>query len=115
MPPATLLTGVGEHLAQGFPDPQRAVADREHRRGHPAAAATPQQISPRLGGFPIAVGQRDQLFAAIRANPDHHQQAEFLLLEAHLQMDAVDPQVHEIGAREVAVGKCSRLVLPPGD
>ncbi|MCU1694449.1 MAG: hypothetical protein JWR34_512 [Mycobacterium sp.] len=37
-----------EDHADRFPEPQCAVTDRQHRGGHPAAAAAPQQIGPRL-------------------------------------------------------------------
>ena len=119
MKPAPLLAGCREHLAHRLPEPQRPVADGQHRGGHPAAAATPQQISPRLGGLPIAVGQRDELLAAIGPHPDHHQQAEFLLLETDLEVDAVDPQVDVVGTRQIALPEGLGLVLPlrgqPGD
>ena len=37
--PASLRTGLGKHLAQRAPEPERAVADRQHRRPHAAAFA----------------------------------------------------------------------------
>ncbi len=103
-----------------FQNPQRAVTDGQHRRGHPTTtAAPPQQIRPRLGRLPVSVGQGDEFLAAIGAHADHHQQAELLLLEADLEVDAVDPQVDVIGAREVTLAESLRLVLPlagePGD
>ena len=101
--PAPLLTGRREHLAHRFPEPQGTVADGQHRGAHPAAAAVTQQIGPRLGGLPVAVGQRDELLAAVSTHPDHHQQAQLLLVEADLEVDAVDPQVHVVGARQVSV------------
>ena len=36
----------GNTSRKAFQKPQRPVTDREHRSGHPAAAARPQQISP---------------------------------------------------------------------
>jgi hypothetical protein len=84
------------------PGPRRRLpAPGRSSRG----AGSSQQIGPRLRGLAIAVGQRDQLFAAVGTDPDHHQQAQFLLLEPNLQVDAVDPQVDEVGAREVALLK----------
>ena len=81
VPPAALLSGIREHLPYGLPEAQGAVTDCEHRCGHAAAAAIAQQISPGLGRFPEAVGQPDELLAAISTDPDHHQQTEFLLLK----------------------------------
>ncbi len=98
MPPAALLSGIREHLTYRLPETQGTVADREHRCGHPAAAAIAQQISPGLGRFPEAVGKPDELLAAISTNPDHHQQTQFLLLKTHLEVDAIHPQVHVVGA-----------------
>jgi hypothetical protein len=73
VPPAALLSSIWEHLPHGLPEPQGAVADREHRCGHAAAAAIAQQISPRLGGFAVAVGQGHQFLSAISADPDQMQ------------------------------------------
>jgi len=67
-----------------FQNPSAPSPTASHRGGHAAAAAIAQQISPRLGGFAVTVGEGDQLFAAIGTYPDHHQQAQFLLFEAGL-------------------------------
>ena len=119
VPPAALLAGVGEHLPHGLPEPQRAVADREHRRPHAAAAAITQQIGPGFGGFPEAIGERDELLAAVGTDPDHHQQAQLLLVQTHLQVDPVDPQIHVVDLGQIPLGERAGLVLPlhsqPGD
>ena len=92
MEPAALLAGLREHLAQRTPEPERPVPGGQHRGAHAAAAAIAQQIGPRLGGFAVAVGERDQFPAAVGADPDHHQQAQLrLVAEAHVDMDAVGP------------------------
>jgi hypothetical protein len=91
--PAPLLAGSREHLAHRFPEPERAVPDGQDRGGQAAAAAIAQHIGPRLGRFPEPIGQGDELLAAISTHADHHQQAELLLLETDLEMNAVDPQV----------------------
>jgi hypothetical protein len=62
----------------------------------PAALAVAQQIGPRFGGLPIAVGQRDEFLAAIGAHPDQHQQAQLGLLEADVDMDSVSPDIHVV-------------------
>ena len=46
VPPTALLLGAGKDVADRLPEPQRPVADREHRGGHAAAFAVAQQISP---------------------------------------------------------------------
>ncbi len=73
--PVSLLPGGREHLAQRTPEPQRTVPDREHGSAHAASGAVAQQVRPRLGALAVAVGQRDQLLAAVRAHPDEHEQA----------------------------------------
>src|SRR3982075_3055355 len=50
-PPAPLLAGLGEYLADRGPEPQGTVADREHRRGHATALTAAEQIERRLGRF----------------------------------------------------------------
>src|ERR1700677_4938579 len=86
MEPAPLLAGIREHLTYCFPEAERTVADGQHGCGHPAAAAITQQIDPRLGRFPVPVGERDQFLAPVSTYPDHHQQTEFLLVQAHLAL-----------------------------
>jgi hypothetical protein len=93
MKPTALLPGAREHPPQRRPEPQRAITHRQHRGAHPAPLAVPQQISPGLGGLPVPVGQRHQFLAAVGADPDHHQQAQFLLVKAHVEVDPVDPQI----------------------
>jgi hypothetical protein len=81
----------GNTSRTAFQNPSAPSPDRQHRRGHAASAAIAQQISPRLCGFAVAVGQGDKFLAAISTHPDHHQQAQFLLFEAHFEVDPVDP------------------------
>jgi hypothetical protein len=101
-----------EDVAQRFPEAQRTVADREDRGAHAAAAAVAQQVGPRLVRLAEPVGQRDELFASVRAHPDHHQQAQFLLLQPNFQVNPVGPQVDVVHTREVAGGEGAGLVLP---
>jgi hypothetical protein len=110
--PAALGRGFGEHLAQRAPEPQRAVADREHRGAHPAALRVPEQVGPGLDRFPVAVGDRDQFLAAISAHPDEHQQAQLVLLQSHGHVDPVGPQVNEVDTGEIPGGEVALLGLP---
>jgi len=95
--PAPLLAGLGEHLADRGPEPQGTVADREHRRGHATALTAAEQIERRLGRFAVPVVKRDEFLGAVRADPDHHQQAHFVLLQPDLEVDPVDPAVDVVG------------------
>ncbi len=119
MPPAALLLGVGEHLAQRLPEPQRTVTDRQRRGAHPAALAVTQQVGPRLRALAEPVGDRDQLLGAIDADADHHQQAHLVLLQTDLEVDPVDPQVYVVAVLQRPRAERLRVVLPllgePGD
>jgi hypothetical protein len=72
---------------------------------HAAAAAVAQQVGPRLGRFAVAVGQGGEFFAAVSAYPDHHEQAESVLFEADVDVDAVSPQIHEVHLGQVPLGE----------
>jgi hypothetical protein len=110
--PATLLPGGREHLPQAAPEPERAVPDRENRCAHPASRAVTQQIRPRLDRLPIAISQGDELFAAVGAHPDQHQQAQLVLFEADVDVDAVGPEVDVVHARQIPLREGALLGLP---
>jgi hypothetical protein len=110
--PTTLFTGFGEHLTHRAPESERAVADREHRRGHAATLGIAQQVGPGFGRFAVAVGQGDEFLAAIGPHADHHQQAQFVLLQADVDVDAVGPQVHVVHLGQIALGVGALLGLP---
>jgi hypothetical protein len=88
--PASLFSGLGEHVADGGPKSERAVAHREHRGAHAAPFALPQQIGPRRLRLPVAVGDRHQLLGAVGPHPDDDQAAQAFLVEPHVKVDAVD-------------------------
>jgi hypothetical protein len=79
------------------PQPQRAVADHHHRRIHPAAAQIAQQLGPVVGRLAGAVGDRDQLFAAVGSDPDDDQAAQpTTLAQADGEVDPISPAVHVV-------------------
>src|ERR1035437_1101127 len=110
--PAALLPGLGEHLAQRSPESQCPVSRRQDRGAHAAAGGVAEQVSAGLGGLPVPVGQRDELLAAVGADADHDQQAQLVLLQADVDVDAVGPQVHVVGAGQVPGGERALLRLP---
>ncbi len=57
------------------------------------------------------VRQGDQFLLPISADPDHHQQTRFVLIEAHFEMDTVDPHVHVISVGQRPVPERCRFVL----
>jgi hypothetical protein len=71
-----------------------------------------QKISPRLGGFPVPVGQCHEFFAPVGTYADHHQQAEFVLLQADVDMDAVRPEIHVVHIRQIVLAERTLLGLP---
>jgi hypothetical protein len=63
--------------------------------------------------------ERDEFLAAVRAHAGHHQQAQFVLLQAHADVDVIGPQVHVVHPGEVAGGEGALLAFSgpgqPGD
>ena len=102
MHPAPLLARLGPHRADGRPEAQRAVADRDEGRPKSPPLEVAQHAAPTVGALPIAILDRDQLFRAVRPHANHHQRAEPILLEAHPEMHAIDPHVHVVRLRESA-------------
>jgi hypothetical protein len=113
--PTALRPGGREHLAQGGPEPQRAVPDREHRGAHPAPPGIAQQVRPRAGRLPLPVGEGDQLLGPVGTDPDQHQQAQPLFVQPDVEVDAVGPHVHVVDPGQVAGGEGFGLVLPRPD
>jgi hypothetical protein len=118
--PAALLAGGGEDLPQRPPQPKRPVADHHHRRAHAAAAQVAQQLGPVIGRLSGPVGDRDQLFSAVGADPDDHQAAQPApLAQADVEVDPISPAVHVVDPMKVAPLEGLAFGLPlgaqPGD
>jgi hypothetical protein len=112
-----LFADLRKHLTQRAPEPQRPVTDREHRRtAHASAPTVAQQVGPRLGRLTVTVGQDDKLFAAVRAAPDRHQEAQLVLLQPDVDVDAVGLQeirddLHEMFLRLGCAIICFRRIV----
>src|SRR4029078_10809960 len=63
----------------------------------PSLAVT-QQARPGLGGLAVPIGERDQFLLPVGADPDDHQGADPVLVEAHPEVDAISPHIHVIRA-----------------
>lgn len=113
MHPVPLLSGLGKHLPQRRPEPERTVADRQHRRSHAMLPAVAQQVCPRLGRLPVPVGQGDQLLAPVGPYTDDDQGAHPVLVEAIVDVDTVDPAVDVVHDGKVPLGEPA-LLLPTG-
>jgi hypothetical protein len=66
--PAAAVPGVGEYFGQRCPEPQCAVADRQHRGAHAAAAGIAQRPGPGFGGPAVPVGEGDQFLVPVGAH-----------------------------------------------
>jgi hypothetical protein len=81
--PAVALSGLGEYLGQRGGEPQRPVADRQHRGLHAPPPGVPQQPGPRLGRLAVPVGEGDQILLPVGAHPDDHPGAHPVSIQPH--------------------------------
>lgn len=87
MHPVALLAGAGDTARNAAQNP---TAPSPTARGADAAAgAVAQQVGPGAGGVALAVGEGNQLLAAVGAHPDDDQQAQLVLLQAHADVHPV--------------------------
>jgi hypothetical protein len=93
--PAALVAGRRVHLAQGGPQPEAAVADRQERRGETALAQVAQDVGPGVGALAIAEAHAEQFLVPIRTRADDHEQAARLGFESGAEVDPVRPDVGE--------------------
>jgi hypothetical protein len=107
--PAPLLPRLRPYLAHRRPEPQRAIADGQHRGPQPAALEIAQHRSPALRALAIAVLEGHDFLGAIRPHADQDQRTEPLLLEADGEVNPVRPQVDVVPVRQFPAPE--RLVL----
>lgn len=93
------MAGLGEHLGQGPPEAECAVADREDRGSHTAPCAITLQVGPGFGG--LAVADRDQFLGAVREHAHDDEHAGFRRGQADPQVDAVGPDVDVVRGGQV--------------
>jgi hypothetical protein len=60
----------------------------------------------------LAIGEGDELLAAIGAHADHHQQAQLVVFEADVHVDTVGPQVDVVHGGQIPGGEGALLRLP---
>ena len=73
---------------------------------HAAAFAVTQQVGPRAGRLAVAIGQGDELLHTVDPYPDHDEQAEFLLVQADVEVVRSDRSA-------VPVSQPTRFCGPP--
>ncbi len=78
------------------PRTEGTVAHRHDRRAHPALLEVAQQRQPALGRLAAAVLERHHFLRAVRAGPDHDQGGELLVLQAHVEVHPIRPDVHVV-------------------
>ena len=104
MQPAPLFPRRWEHLAQGGPEPEGAVADGQLRILLQATTLEIEQhLAPALGAFAKAVGHGQQLLAAVFIGTHNHQNALFFLGHARFEVNAIGPDVEEPPRAKVAL------------
>jgi hypothetical protein len=99
------VAGGREDVAERRPQPQRAVADRHHRRLHLAAPQVAQDLGPAVGGLPLPLSHGHQLLGAVGAHAHDHQAAQPGLLQPNPEVDIVGPDVDAIAVGEVTSAK----------
>jgi hypothetical protein len=112
--PVALVAGGREHVAERRPQPQRAVADRDHRGSHAAPAQIAQQLRPRLGRLAFAVSDRDELLGAVDPHAHDHQAAQAGLLQADPEVHPVRPDIDVVPVGQVTAAKRLVVGLPGG-
>ena len=112
MEPAALLGRLRKDVAHRRPEPEGAVADSEHRRPHPPVLAVSQQARPGLCRLAVTAGDGHELLSPVGPHVDHDQATQAVLAEAHVEMDAVDPDVDVVGVGQRARGERCLLGLP---
>ena len=114
MDPAALFAGGGEHFAQRRPEAQRPVADRNLGSARqPSPLEILEHFDPREFALAEPVMDGQQPLAPIGRRPDHDQEALALVIETHVAVDPVGPEVNVSIAREIA--PAPRFILPAPD
>ena len=101
--PAALFTGRAEHLAQGVPEAERAIANGQVRGlAQAAALQVQQQFAPALAAFTVAVHKAQNVLVAPLVGADNHQHALLVGVHARLETNPVGPEIHIAFRRQVA-------------
>jgi len=74
--------------------------------------AVSQQARPGLCRLAVTAGDGHELFSPVGPHADHDQTAQPVLAQAHVEVDAVDPDVHVVDLGQRARGESFLLVLP---
>ena len=94
MDPTALSPRCGEDLGQSFPESKAAVGDRQLRIDlQPPTLQLQQQLLPALLALPESVANGQQLLLPLVVGPNDHQDAGALILQAHVEVHPVSPQV----------------------
>src|SRR5258705_1205244 len=94
MDPTALLPCRRPHLADRFPEPERAVGHGELWRDRQASGFRVEQpLAPVLCAFAGAVGEADEFLLALRRCADQDEDALLLVIQTRLHVNAVGPHV----------------------
>ena len=104
MDPPPLVSSARKDLLDGFPEPERAVADREVRRNlEPTLLDVDEKLTPALSAPSHAGLEAEELLLALGCCADQHQHAFGGFFHPGLQVDPVRPHIHVSPRREVAL------------
>jgi hypothetical protein len=93
----------GKTSSRADQKPRGGVADRQLGRfGHPSLLEIEQQALPRKLAFALPVEDADHLLGPVGKGSHDHQHAGPVVGEAHVEVDAVGPEVDVVPAAEIA-------------
>ena len=102
MDPAPLLSSFGKDFTKPTPETERAVANCQHRRAHAAPLEITQHFGPRLGRFPKAIPDGNQLLASVGAHAQQDQlQTKVRAAEAGISTEVANAYAEYATAREI--------------
>ena len=84
--------------------PSAPSADGQLGVAHAALTQLPQQVEPGLRVLAVVVLHGYEFLAAVGPYAHQHQAAEPVLLEAHVEVHAVRPEVDVVDRGEAALG-----------
>ena len=92
--PIPLRAGLRPHVADSGPEPERTVAHGDDRGVHAPTLQVAQHGLPALRALAVTVLDRNQFLGSVRPDADHDQRAEAIVVEADVEVHAIDPDVN---------------------
>jgi hypothetical protein len=112
MDPVALLARLRPHVPHGDPEAEGAIAHGNDGRAHTPPLQVAEHCLPTLRALAVAVLDGDQLLRPVGPHADHDQRAEPVVLQADVEVHAVDADVHVVAVGEAPLLEIPVLVLP---